>query len=108
MTDDIRIGKLESDVHHLQADVTEIKSDVKSLPIHGRFAEIGIPVIQDRGSERIYWGGERVWIGQGVHRVPAHSHRASETVDGNYGGGHDTVRVGRRAGAGAVSETVTA
>jgi predicted RNase H-like nuclease (RuvC/YqgF family) len=31
MSDDNRIVKLESDVHHLQADVTEIKEDVKCL-----------------------------------------------------------------------------
>jgi predicted RNase H-like nuclease (RuvC/YqgF family) len=31
MTDESRIGKLESDVQHLQADVTEIKGEVKWL-----------------------------------------------------------------------------
>jgi predicted RNase H-like nuclease (RuvC/YqgF family) len=31
MSDDIRIVKLESDVHHLKSDVTEIKGDLKSL-----------------------------------------------------------------------------
>jgi hypothetical protein len=31
MTDESRIGKLESDVQHLQADMTEIKGEVKSL-----------------------------------------------------------------------------
>ena len=31
MIDEGRFGKLESDVHHLQADVTEIKGEVKSL-----------------------------------------------------------------------------
>jgi predicted RNase H-like nuclease (RuvC/YqgF family) len=31
MSDDNRIVKLESGVHHLQSDVTEIKGDLKSL-----------------------------------------------------------------------------
>jgi len=32
MNDERRIGQLESDVRHLQADVTDIKRRVKSLP----------------------------------------------------------------------------
>lgn len=31
MTDDSRVAKLETDVQHLQSDVTEIKGEIKSL-----------------------------------------------------------------------------
>jgi len=43
----VRIGKLESDVQHLQADVTEIKGDVKSQRDAFDLPENGVLVIQD-------------------------------------------------------------
>lgn len=33
MTDEVRFVKLESDVRHLQADMTEVKGEVKSLRV---------------------------------------------------------------------------
>jgi hypothetical protein len=60
MSDDNRIVKLESDVHHLQFDVTEIKGDLKSLKTE--FLTFKAEVAKEFGSIRASIERAKLWM----------------------------------------------
>ena len=60
MTDESRIGKLESNVQHLQADVTEIKGEVRSL--RDAFESFKTEVAKEFGSVRTAIERAKLWM----------------------------------------------
>jgi predicted nucleic acid-binding Zn-ribbon protein len=66
VTDESRIGKLESDVHRLQTDVTEIKAEVRSLRgaidlLRTEFLAFKTEVAKDFGAVRASMEEYRTW-----------------------------------------------
>jgi len=67
MIDEVRFGKLESDVQHLQSDVTEIKSEVKSLrnafdSLKTEFLSFKTEVAKEFGSVRTTIERAKLWM----------------------------------------------